>query len=162
MACCRCNRASTCKSCSCVKGGRACSNCLPIRLGRCVNCVNAALGEHIPTPIPNSAHPPPVAALQFTATSTSQPRPTHNSPDPSLKAMTQRPTTAHQPLLPPESICSLLWPPSWSRKLPPCNMSLRGPETSGLALLEMYVPPSWLILLIWMVGLNCSCYPSVS
>ena len=69
-----------------------------MRLGCCVNCVNAALGEHIPTPIPNSAHPPPVAALQFTATSTSQPRPTHNSLEPSLTAMTQRPTTAHQPL----------------------------------------------------------------
>ena len=98
MSCCRCNWAGTCKSCSCVKDGRACSNCLPKRLGSCVNCVNAALGAHIPTPTPNSAHPPPVAALQSTSTSTSQPRPTHNSPEHPLTAMTQRPTSAHQPL----------------------------------------------------------------
>ena len=158
MSCCRCNREGTCKSCSCVKDGRACSNCLPKRLGSCVNCVNAALGAHIPTLTPNSAHPPPVAALQSTSTSTSQPRRTHNSPEHPLTAMTQRPTSVHQPLT--AARIDLL--PSSSRKLPPCNMSLRGPEMSGLALSEMYVPPLWPILLIWMVGLSCSCYPGVS
>ena len=98
MSCCRCNRAGTCKSFSCVKDGRICSNCLPKRLGSCVNCVNAAFGAHIPTPTPNSAHPPPVVGLQYTSTSTSQPRPTNNSPEHPLTTMTQRPTSAHQPL----------------------------------------------------------------
>ena len=35
--CWRCNSAGRCKKCSCVKEGRACSNCLPSRRGSCCN-----------------------------------------------------------------------------------------------------------------------------
>ena len=35
MACCRCNKAGTCKSRSCAKGWRNCDNCLPSRLNKC-------------------------------------------------------------------------------------------------------------------------------
>ena len=36
-ACCRCNRTGICRSCSCVKAGQPCTNCLPGRLLRCRN-----------------------------------------------------------------------------------------------------------------------------
>ena len=37
MACCRCNRAGTCRNCSCRKAGSSCSSCLPAKLGNCLN-----------------------------------------------------------------------------------------------------------------------------
>ena len=35
--CCRCNGSGRCKSCSCVKSGRPCVDCLPSRKGHCCN-----------------------------------------------------------------------------------------------------------------------------
>ena len=35
--CCRCNRTGACRSCSCVKSKTPCHNCLPGRLGKCMN-----------------------------------------------------------------------------------------------------------------------------
>lgn len=37
MTCCRCNRTGRCQNCTCVKRGQPCQNCLPQRLGNCVN-----------------------------------------------------------------------------------------------------------------------------
>ena len=37
MACCRCNRTGRCRNCACVKAGNPCQNCLPGRLGQCLN-----------------------------------------------------------------------------------------------------------------------------
>ena len=37
VLCCKCNRSSKCKQCSCVKAGSNCSNCLPSRVGTCCN-----------------------------------------------------------------------------------------------------------------------------
>ena len=37
MPCCRCNRTGSCKGCACVKAGNPCTNCLPSKLGSCVN-----------------------------------------------------------------------------------------------------------------------------
>ena len=37
MTCCRCNRTGKCQNYSCVKNGKACQSCLPLRLGNCVN-----------------------------------------------------------------------------------------------------------------------------
>ena len=36
--CCRCNGNGRCRSCFCVRSGSACTNCLPLRRGRCENC----------------------------------------------------------------------------------------------------------------------------
>ena len=35
--CCRCNDHGTCQRCSCVKAGRFCVNCLPLKRGHCAN-----------------------------------------------------------------------------------------------------------------------------
>ena len=37
MVCCKCNRSGKCSSCICRSSGRTCSNCLPGRLGKCLN-----------------------------------------------------------------------------------------------------------------------------
>ena len=37
MPCCKCNRTGSCKGCACVKAGNLCTNCLPSKLGSCVN-----------------------------------------------------------------------------------------------------------------------------
>lgn len=37
--CCRCNKTGRCKNCCCIKQGRACSTCLPLRLGHCANLI---------------------------------------------------------------------------------------------------------------------------
>ena len=37
VACCRCNRTGSYKGCACVKAGKSCTNCLPKKLGSCVN-----------------------------------------------------------------------------------------------------------------------------
>ena len=37
---CKCNRAGTCQNCACVKNRQLCQNCLPRRLGNCVNTVH--------------------------------------------------------------------------------------------------------------------------
>ena len=44
--CCRCNGSGRCVSCSCIKAGRSCTDCLPSRNGRCSNA---------PSPTPVSA-----------------------------------------------------------------------------------------------------------
>ena len=35
--CCKCNRTGLCRGCACVKAGKPCVNCLPSKLGNCVN-----------------------------------------------------------------------------------------------------------------------------
>ena len=37
MACCWCNSSGTCRNCVCRKNNRSCTNCKPIRLGKCEN-----------------------------------------------------------------------------------------------------------------------------
>ncbi len=37
MRCCKCNRTGSCKGCACVKAKRLCMDCLPTKLGNCVN-----------------------------------------------------------------------------------------------------------------------------
>ena len=52
MTCCRCNRSGRCRNCSCVKNGTLCQDCLPQRLG---NCINASV------PKCNQEQQPPIA-----------------------------------------------------------------------------------------------------
>ena len=42
--CCRCNGSGRCMSCSCVKSGRPCVDCLPSRKGHC--CNNAPMDSY--------------------------------------------------------------------------------------------------------------------
>ena len=37
MPCCKCNKTGRCRNCACVKAGKSCQNCLPSRLGQCLN-----------------------------------------------------------------------------------------------------------------------------
>ena len=37
VACCRCNRTGSCRGCACVKAGKPCTNCLPSKMGTCLN-----------------------------------------------------------------------------------------------------------------------------
>ena len=69
MPCCRCNRSGSCRGCSCVKKGEACTNCLPSRLGNCLQLAfspagTSAASAHHPSavnsaPITAPSHPPP-------------------------------------------------------------------------------------------------------
>ena len=54
VVCCRCNKTGRCKNCACVKAGKLCQNCLPDRLGHCLNTTAAAR----PTTTPISAAQP--------------------------------------------------------------------------------------------------------
>lgn len=52
MPCCKCNRTGTCRGCACTKAKRSCINCLPCKLGNCVNPdLTAALSSTQPTQI---------------------------------------------------------------------------------------------------------------
>lgn len=44
--CCRCNDRGTCQRCSCVKAGRSCVNCLPLRRGHCANANPSSSTDH--------------------------------------------------------------------------------------------------------------------
>ena len=65
VLCCKCNRSSKCKQCSCVKAGSNCSNCLPSRVGTCCNLPDvsheaANLSSHLePTTTPLSTFDQP-------------------------------------------------------------------------------------------------------
>ena len=48
--CCRCNGSGRCKNCSCVKAGKACTDCLPSKRQACSNR---------PTQPPQTSPPPP-------------------------------------------------------------------------------------------------------
>ena len=61
-ACCRCNHTGSCKRCVCVKAGRPCASCLPVRLERCRN---------LPSPLPSIPSMPALPA----AAGISRPRP---------------------------------------------------------------------------------------
>ncbi len=59
MACCRCNRTGLCRGCACVKANRKCSDCLPKRLG---NCINLAVTTRTPGNQCNQIPPTPQVA----------------------------------------------------------------------------------------------------
>ena len=40
--CCRCNGGGRCRGCKCVKAGKQCLNCLPLRRGHCTNQGNSS------------------------------------------------------------------------------------------------------------------------
>ena len=48
MTCCRCNRTGRCQNCCCVKKKRPCTNCLPDRLGKCINSNPKPRSSNIP------------------------------------------------------------------------------------------------------------------
>ena len=86
-ACCRCNRTGICRSCSCVKAGQPCTNCLPGRLLRCRNPPSSP--SPAPPALPPSvrsddadAHPAtPINALPSLDSITRLPSPTfHHVP----------------------------------------------------------------------------------
>ena len=63
MVCCKCNKSGSCSGCACVKAGKSCVNCLPSKLGNCVNvsptgpgipCVPVPMP--VPTPMPLSTN----------------------------------------------------------------------------------------------------------
>ena len=89
MTCCKCNRTGRCRNCLCVRNGQACQNCLPQRLGNCVNTVRTQssftntcdLSPPPPSPdrISDIAQPRSASPLAFV---TSDPRsPTPSTPD---------------------------------------------------------------------------------
>ena len=55
MSCCRCNRSGRCRNCFCVKSGRTCQGCLPLRLGNCTN-VSRPSPSPSPSPSPGPSH----------------------------------------------------------------------------------------------------------
>ena len=103
-SCCKCNRSSRCRNCSCVKSGRTCQGCLPQRLGKCAN------GRQ-PSSQPASSDSNQLPNLN--PTQICSPRHLLNSQSP------QRPdVTTLQPV-----------PVSWSGRIPPqpySSLTLRG------------------------------------
>ena len=81
MPCCRCNRTGSCKGCACVKAGIPCTNCLPSKLGSCVNSphnssrIQQPSTEFIPINAPLPTGPPAsdadAASITISAISTS-------------------------------------------------------------------------------------------
>ena len=65
--CCRCNGSGRCMSCSCVKSGRPCVDCLPSREGHC--CNNAPTPTPTPTSTADEGHcPSPSPSVDTSAT----------------------------------------------------------------------------------------------
>ncbi len=56
--CCRCNGSGRCKGCSCSKAGQLCTNCLPLRKGRC--------GNHRDVPLTQTKITPSSQAMDIT------------------------------------------------------------------------------------------------
>ena len=77
MVCCRCNKTGRCRNCACVKAGKLCQNCLPDRLGHCLNTTTAAR----PTTTPISAAQPSLSQ------SLSQSQPGCSASPPSIPAV---------------------------------------------------------------------------
>ena len=96
MVCCRCNKTGRCRNCSCVKAGKSCRSCLPIRLGQCENHSNvSSLTDHASSPLQPQLTPlhPKLALLQPVvpdaidipdADPTDNPTPTLRPPPPPL------------------------------------------------------------------------------
>ena len=61
MACCKCNKKGSCKSCFCVKQGNFCVNCAPGRCGSCANRQSLQTAPAGPPPVPvppfQTSHP---------------------------------------------------------------------------------------------------------
>ena len=51
VLCCRCNRTGSCRGCACVKAGKRCSNCLPSKLGSCLNVSSSVTPSQQQDPI---------------------------------------------------------------------------------------------------------------
>ena len=62
VACCRCNRTGSCRGCACVKAGKPCTNCLPSKMGTCLN-VSAT-----PAPSTTTGTPSTPGTVSFSAT----------------------------------------------------------------------------------------------
>ena len=64
VLCCRCNRTGSCRGCACVKAGKRCSNCLPSKLGSCLNVSSSVTPTQQQDPIscpPCNSNPAPVS-----------------------------------------------------------------------------------------------------
>ena len=60
--CCRCNGKGRCRGCVCVRGGKACTSCIPSRSGRCEDLDGAKCRIETP-PLPEppeQLHAPPM------------------------------------------------------------------------------------------------------
>ena len=72
MPCCKCNRTGSCKGCACVKAGKPCANCLPSKLGSCINSSStqkpSTASAQINAP-PATVGPPPTTAAASTTVS---------------------------------------------------------------------------------------------
>ena len=87
MACCRCNKAGRCGNCACVKAGRFCQNCLPGRLGKCVNSTaRPTMITSTPAAQPDPAPPP-------------APPPASLSPRPAIVSWQSSPTSVSETTL---------------------------------------------------------------
>ena len=94
MACCRCNRTGRCRNCACVKAGNPCQNCLPGRLGQCLNTEPTVRPE--PTASPTASPTAPYFEL------ITQPPPANPAP-----SLTPPPPPPLPPPLPRTSATSL-------------------------------------------------------
>ena len=56
--CCRCNKASKCLRCACVKKGAPCSGCLPGDIGNCQNSQLCGFSNHAPSTVSVECTPP--------------------------------------------------------------------------------------------------------
>jgi hypothetical protein len=121
MPCCRCNRTGSCKGCACVKAGIPCTNCLPSKLGSCVNTLTTARAFNSRQPSLLQLMPLYLLARQhLTLTlplppSLSQPQLRRQSPAPvpilpkiPTNLQTQRVTPAHNCHLLNQSVCRYL------------------------------------------------------
>ena len=91
---CKCNRSGSCRGCSCVKKGVACSNCLPSRLGNCLHLVSSPVDT-----LAANVHPSPPVNLVPIAAPSDPPSSSVSDALPSLSAILSLsyPTLHHVP-----------------------------------------------------------------
>ena len=102
MACCRCNKTGSCKACACVKAGKSCTNCLPSKLGNCVN-QSTVSGRTTSVPLPSISTIPAPPAAQAGAQANQAPAASTDSPsltdgDISTPAVSMTPADISTPL----------------------------------------------------------------
>ena len=103
--CCSCNSSGTCKTCSCVRGRRRCSDCVPSRHGR---CTNLELPGNTPNARPASTARKPVVARNgggggHQVRITSQ-RYSSSSPSPSSFVLPSSQPSSSPPYLPSSTV----------------------------------------------------------
>ncbi len=103
VVCCQCNRDGKCKNCACVKAGRSCTTCLPLRRGHCSNTKQPSASaisqiSQVPPFTTNSLLPATDPTVNTTTSSTTLPA-TFSEPTvaPILSASSNTPSNAHLP-----------------------------------------------------------------